>query len=176
MSRRSIRIAMLALLACLPASFACADLSASDKQFVEKAATGGIVEVDLGRFASEKATTQDGKQFGQQMVTDHSKANDELKKLARDKGVDLIEAESKATSEAQATKDKLSKYSGVAFDKAYMDDMVEDHTKDVKEFENESNKAQDPDLKAWARKTLPTLQQHLKMAKAAQDKLKKTAQ
>jgi putative membrane protein len=176
MSGRSIRIALFGLLACLPASFARADLSAGDKKFVEKAATGGLMEVDLGRLASEKASTDEAKQFGQQMVTDHSKANDELKKLAQDKGVDLKQAESKATSQGQATKDKLSKYNGVAFDKAYMDDMVKDHTKDVKEFEDESKKAQDADLKSWVEKTLPTLQEHLKMAKAAQEKLKKTAQ
>jgi putative membrane protein len=176
MTRISIRIAMVALLVCLPGSFARADLSDKDKAFVQSAAKGGMLEVTLGKLASEKATTDDAKKFGQQMVTDHSKANDQLQKLAQDKGVDLKDAESKATSEGQEKTDKLSKLSGVAFDKSYIDDMVEDHEKDVKEFEDASSSAQDEDLKKWAGQTLPTLKEHLQMAKAAQEKLKKTAQ
>ena len=144
-------------------------LSDADKQFVMKAAMGGMAEVQGGTTASQKATSGDVKAFGNRVVTDHGKANDELKQLATNKGMALptdLDAEHKAKL------DELSKKSGKDFDKAYIDDMVKDHEKDVKEFEDASKSASDPDLKAWAAKTLPTLQDHLKMAKDTQKKVK----
>ena len=171
MYRHSLLLAIVLL--CAP--IVRAELSEKDQQFVKNAAVGGMMEVDLGKLAAEKASMDDVKKFGQQMVDDHSKANGELKQLAQSKGVDLKESEEKATREGQEKSAKLSKFTGPAFDKAYMDDMVEDHEKDVKEFEDASNNAQDKDLKEWVKKTLPTLKHHLKMAKDTQDKLKKTA-
>jgi putative membrane protein len=144
-------------------------LSAEDKEFMTKAAIGGMAEVMMGQMASTKATDAGVKTFGNRMVTDHSKANDELKSLAAQKGMVLptdVDAEHKAKS------DKMSQKSGKDFDKAYMADMVEDHEKDVSEFQKASQNAADPDLKAWATKTLPTLQDHLKMAKETKAKLK----
>jgi putative membrane protein len=144
-------------------------LDHDDQEFVNKAAQGGMAEVMLGQTASTKGTSPDVKNFGNRMVTDHGKANDELKQLAQTKGVTLpadVDDESKQMS------DKLSKLSGKDFDKEYISGMVEDHEKDVKEFEKASKDAKDPDLKAWAAKTLPTLQDHLKMAKEAKAKLK----
>jgi putative membrane protein len=146
-----------------------APLSNDDKEFMTKAAQGGMAEVMLGQMASTKGTSPDVKNFGNRMVTDHSKANDELKQLAQNKGVTLptdVDKESKDTS------DKLSKASGKDFDKKYIDNMVEDHEKDVKEFEKASKNAKDADVKAWATNTLPTLQDHLKMAKDTKSKLK----
>ncbi|MEA2326883.1 MAG: putative rane protein [Thermoanaerobaculia bacterium] len=140
-----------------------------DQEFMNKAAQGGMAEVMLGQMASTKGTSPDVKNFGNRMVSDHGKAGDELKQLAQTKGVTLpadIDDESKKMS------DKLSKLSGKDFDKEYISGMVEDHEKDVKEFEKASKDAKDPDLKAWAAKTLPTLQDHLKMAKEAKAKLK----
>lgn len=144
-------------------------LAPEDKEFAMKAAIGGMAEVMGGQTASTKATSADVKAFGQRMVTDHGKANDELKALAAQKGLALptdIDAEHKEKM------DKMSAKSGKDFDKAYMADMVEDHEKDVKEFEKASKDAKDPDLKAWAAKTLPTLQEHLKMAKDTAAKTK----
>jgi putative membrane protein len=144
-------------------------LDPGDQEFVNKAAQGGMAEVMLGQTASSKGTSADVKNFGNRMVSDHGKANDELKQLAQTKGVTLpadIDDESKKMS------DKLSTLSGKEFDKAYISGMVDDHEKDVKEFEKASKNAKDPDLKAWATKTLPTLQDHLKMAKEAKAKLK----
>jgi len=146
-----------------------ASLSEKDKEFVIEAAQGGMAEVSLGQMAAAKATNNDVKEFGNRMVTDHSKANDELKQLATNKGITLPAdpgADEKKTEEA------LSKKSGKAFDKAYMTDMVKDHEKDVAEFQKESKDAQDPDLKAWVTRTLPTLQDHLKMAKQVASKVK----
>jgi putative membrane protein len=102
------------------------------------------------------------------MVTDHSKANDELKQLATTKGLTLPAT---LSAEHQKTADELAKKKGKDFDKAYMNDMVKDHEKDVAEFQKQSTSAQDPDLKAWATKTLPTLQDHLKQAKQVSSSL-----
>jgi putative membrane protein len=144
-------------------------LSASDKEFMTKAAIGGMAEVMMGQMASTKGTDAGVKAFGNRMVTDHSKANDELKALAAQKGMALpadVDAEHKDKS------DKMSQKSGKDFDKAYMNDMVDDHEKDVAEFQKASQNAADADLKAWAAKTLPTLQDHLKLAKETQKKVK----
>lgn len=144
-------------------------LSAEDKDFVMKAAIGGMAEVMGGQTASTKATGADVKAFGQRMVTDHGKANDELKALATQKGMALpmdLDAEHKSAME------KLNAKSGKDFDKEYMQQMVEDHEKDVKEFQKASTDSKDPDLKAWAAKTLPVLQDHLKMAKDTAAKTK----
>lgn len=141
----------------------------ADTDFMTKAAQGGLAEVDMGNMASSKATNADVKTFGNRMVTDHSKANDELKQLAATKGVTLP---ADVNDEQKKTMDSLSSKSGKDFDKAYMDDMVKDHETDVKEFEKASKSAKDADLKAWAAKTLPTLQDHLKMAKDTQKKVK----
>ena len=144
-------------------------LSAADKDFVMKAANGGMAEVAGGQTATQKATNADVKAFGQRMVTDHGKANDELKQLATTKGLALP---STTDAEHQKKIDDLSKKSGKDFDKAYMADMVKDHEEDVAEFQKQSKSAQDPDLKAWVTKTLPTLQDHLRMAKETQKKVK----
>jgi len=129
--------------------------------FVREAAIGGLAEVELGRLASDKASSPEVKQFAQRMVTDHGKANGELKSLAEKKGISVptdVDAKHKQTVE------KLSKLSGAAFDRAYMDEMLKDHKKDVSEFKQQSTKGSDPELKAWATTTLPTLQEHLQMA------------
>lgn len=137
-------------------------LRASDRRFVKKAAEGGMAEVELGQLAQEKASSFEVKQFAKRMVTDHSKANDELKQIASSKGVTLP---SRLSAKDKATKEKLSNLSGKDFDNAYMRDMVKDHTKDVAEFQKESTSAHDPAVKNFASQTLPTLQIHLKDAK-----------
>ncbi len=150
-------------------STAASSLSSDDTTFVNAAAVGGMAEVSLGQMASSKATNPDVKAFGDRMVTDHTRLNDELKQLAQSKGVTLPADVDQASKDAA---DKLSKASGKDFDKSYIGDMVKDHEKDVKEFEKQSKDAKDPDLKAWVTKSLPTLQDHLKMAKEAKAKLK----
>jgi putative membrane protein len=139
-----------------------------DKQFLKEAADGGMAEVELGQLAADKASSPEVKQFGERMVKDHSQANDQLKQLASQKGVTLPSSPSK---KMQAKKDKLSKLSGDAFDRAYMADMVKDHKKDVAEFQRESTSGQDPDVKQFASQTLPTLKDHLKEAQSVTPKL-----
>jgi len=138
-------------------------LAAGDQTFVTKAAQGGLAEVKLGNLAKDKASDAAVKSFGQQMVDDHSKANDELTQLASSKGITLP---SDVSAKDKAEYDRLSKLSGAEFDKAYMRLMVSDHRTDVNEFRGESQHGGDADVKAFAAKTLPTLEHHLQMAES----------
>lgn len=135
----------------------------ADTKFMKEAAEGGMAEVALGQLAAEKASGSDVKKFGQRMVDDHSKANDELKQLASQKNVDLPQD---LSAKDKATKATLEKLSGEEFDQAYMKDMVKDHKKDVSDFRRESKSAQDPDVRTFATKILPTLEDHLKQAES----------
>jgi len=139
------------------------NMSSSDHDFLMDAAMGGLMEVELGRVAAQQAASAAVKQFGQRMVDDHSAANTELMTLAQSKGITLP-TELDTKHREQVT--KLSGMSGAEFDRAYMNMMVSDHNKDVAAFEKESTKGGDPDLKAFATKTLPTLKEHQQMAKA----------
>ena len=139
------------------------NMSSQDNDFVMDAAMGGLMEVELGRIAAQKGMSDAVKQFGQRMVDDHSKANEELMSLASSKGMTLPTA---LDEKHQKDVTKLSAMSGAEFDRAYSRMMLSDHNKDVKEFEKQSTKGGDADLKAFAGKTLPTLQEHLQMAKA----------
>lgn len=134
----------------------------NDKKFAKEAAMGGLMDVELGKVATQKASSDAVKQFGQRMVDDHTKANDELKQVASQENMTLPTTLDKKHQEMV---DKMSAMSGPAFDKAYMKDMVKDHEKDVKEFQNESQNGTDPNIKSFATKTLPTLQSHLESAK-----------
>ncbi len=133
----------------------------TDQTFVKKAAEGGLAEVQLADLAKQKASNPEVKQFADRMATDHGKANDELKSLAQTKNSTLP---SDLSAKDKALRDRLSKLSGEQFDRAYMQAMVKDHTHDVNEFRHESQAAKDPDVKAFAAKTLPTLEQHLQLA------------
>jgi putative membrane protein len=139
-----------------------------DKTFIYNAAEGGMAEVGLGQLAVKKASSQEVKTFGQHMVDDHSKANEELKSLAQSKGVELPKS---MGTKNKSIMTKLEKLNGAAFDRTYMSDMVKDHQEDVKEFQHEAGHGADPDVKAWAGKTLPTLQHHLQMAMDTQKAL-----
>ena len=135
-----------------------AKLPAPDQKFVMKAAQGGMAEVKLGELAKQKGKSDEVKKFGERMVTDHSKANEELMGVARQKGITIPEELDAAHA---ATVEKMSKLEGEQFDKAYVADMIKDHKEDVAEFESASKKLTDPDVKGFATKTLPTLKEHL---------------
>lgn len=142
-------------------------MSGADRPFVEKAAAGGLAEVAAGRIAQQQGNSDQVKQFGQRLVDDHSKANDELKQIAGAKGMRLP---SSPTPEQQREAAMLAKMNGAAFDKAFMNHLVADHKKDIALFRKEASSGKDPELKAFAAKTLPTLQEHLKMAQSTQTK------
>jgi putative membrane protein len=189
-----------------------------------EAAHGGMMEVELGRLATQKAMSDEVKQFGQRMVDDHSKANDELMQLASSKGIMMNHSmgsdstaasgtdskmsdsntqssgsntqasgsdnrasgsntmssqgsnasgdDAKMMKKHQEMVNKLSALSGAEFDRKYMEEMVKDHEKDVAAFQRESTSGSDADLKAWAAKTLPTLREHLQLARDTEAKVK----
>jgi putative membrane protein len=154
---------------CLMVSFilaGCASGGDSNK-FMTTAAQGGMAEVQLGRLAAERGSSETVKGFGQHMVMDHSKANAELTALAQRKNVSLPQ---EVNSDQKSEADKLAKLSGADFDKEYMDYMVQDHEEDVKEFGEQANAGNDADVKAFAAKTLTVIQGHLKMAQEIKGK------
>ncbi len=132
-----------------------------DHTFMMKAAEGGMAEVQMGQLAQQNGQSQEVKDFGQRMVTDHSKANDQLKQVAEQQKVTLPTSPS---SHDQAEYNKMSKLHGDAFDKAYAKMMVSDHKKDIAEFKREASMGSDPEVKNFASQTLPTLQKHLQLA------------
>jgi putative membrane protein len=139
-----------------------------DRKFFNEAAQGGMAEVALGQMAADKAESDAVKNFGQRMVTDHGKANQELKDLAASEGVTLP---NEMSSEAKALQKKLSGLSGAEFDKAYMKEMLKDHKKDISAFKKEAEQGQDSDVKNWAAKTLPTLQEHYTVAQTTSSQI-----
>ncbi len=132
-------------------------LSVKDKTFMKKAAKGGTMEVAMGKLAEQNGQNEDVKSFGKRMVTDHSKANDELKSIASNKGVQL------------PSKEPTTKWSS---DKGYIDAMVKDHEKDLAEFQEEAKTGSDPEVKKFAEDTAKMIQEHLDLAKETQSKLK----
>jgi len=146
---------------------ACSDAKDSTK-FANNAAQGGLAEVEMGRLATQRAGDASVREFGARMVADHSAANAELKSVATRKGIQLPgEVGSNQKSEIE----KLAKMSGPEFDKEYMSAMVKDHEEDVKEFETQAKDGNEADIKAFAAKTLPTLQDNLRMAQTAAPKV-----
>lgn len=142
-------------------------LSSDDTTFVKDAAQGGLM-VQLGKLAQEKAGNEKGKEFGKRMEQDHSKANEELKKIASDKDVQLS---NELDKKHKGKVDKLTKLSGADFDKQYMDAMVSDDKEDIKKFQR-ADKGKDAELKQFARQTLPTLKEHLQLAESTVQQVK----
>ena len=164
------QLTVLLLAAACGVSFAAdkSALSRHDKDFIEKAAAGGMLEVEAGKMAESKAQNADVKAFGSMLATDHAAANEELKALAQKKGVTLPTALPK---KEQKKVDKMAKAKD--FDKTFIHEQgVEDHKHDVKDFEKASKDAKDPDVKAFAAKTLPTLKKHLEKAEELEKAMK----
>ncbi|MDB5271327.1 MAG: hypothetical protein JWP58_4367 [Hymenobacter sp.] len=131
-----------------------------DAEFLAKAASGGMLEVEMGKQVAARAVTPDAKKFAEQMVSDHTKSNAELMALATKKNVTIPTALS--DKHKDVLKDVVEK-KGVKMDQEYMKEMLKDHQEDVKEFTDASIKASDPDIKAFAAKNVPVLQMHLDM-------------
>lgn len=136
-------------------------LSAADREFMHKAAEGGMKEVEMGRMGEQMGKSAEVKSFGKRIAADHSKANNELMALAQKKGVKLS---NKAP--------KMEKMSGANWDKQYMAAMVKDHEKDLAEFQHEASGGSDADVRAFAAKTSKVIQKHLELAKTAAAKVK----
>lgn len=137
-------------------------LSQFDKQFMVEAAQGGMAEVAFGKIATQKASSNVVKEYARRMVVEHTKANNELKALAKQKGVTLPTTIGEDNEEL---KQKLSKLSGAKFNQEYMEEAgVESHEDQAELFERQVARGQDPDVKRFAAKTLPVVQKHLQHA------------
>ena len=148
------------------------DAKVDNATFVSKALSGGMLEIELGKVAQKKATTKDSRDFGAQMIADHTKAGNELKAIAGKKNITPPTA---MLPEHQEVYDRVSKLSGKEFDTEYVNAMVMDHEKTVALFTKGSTEPEDADIKAFAAKTLPVIQMHTNMAKAMQGKMNGTA-
>ena len=138
-------------------------IASSDVKWVEKAARAGMAEVEAGKLAAAQAKRDDVRAFGKEMIADHGKANDELKGIATQKGITLPD---KTDSKHLKALTKLSGLSGDKFDKQYLKTAgLDDHTDAQKLFKDGAKDLKDPDLKAFAQKTLPTVEHHLQMVK-----------
>lgn len=145
----------------------------SDSQFAIKAAQGNMAEVALGKLALQNAQSDDVKKFGQRMVDDHTKAEQDLEGVASKNSWTLP---SDMSAAQKAEQQRMEKLSGAAFDRAYMQMMVKDHVKDVAEFNKEANSTTaNSDLRDFAKRTYPVLDDHLTNAKAVNDALSSKA-
>jgi putative membrane protein len=135
--------------------------ASQDTDFARHAASGGLAEVSMGKLAESHAQNADVKSFGQRMVQDHSKANDQLMAAASQANIKLP---ANPLPMDQAAVDRLSKLQGAAFDRAYSQQMVKDHEKTIALFRREAKGGDNSNLKTFASNTLPTLKEHLKMA------------
>ena len=138
-------------------------VSSSDRKFAMTAAMGGMAEVEMARLALTKASSDAVKQYAQKMIDDHTAANAELMQIASTKNITLPTA---PDAKHRAMMAKMERLSGAEFDRQYI--MMaghKDHANMEKLFRNESMRGRDADLKAFAAKTLPVVQQHLQMAR-----------
>jgi len=138
---------------------------AFDSKFMTEAASGGMLEVQLGQQVTQKATTPEAKQFAQQMVTDHTKANEELKGLAAKKNLVLPTT---LGEDQQKVYDEVLAEKGMDLDKKYVSEMLDDHKEDIKKYQEAVTQSSDSDVKAYAQKNLPVLQMHLGMLQKMQ--------
>jgi putative membrane protein len=140
-----------------------------DAKFATAAANGGMAEVGLGKLALQKSTNAKIKDFANMMVTDHGKANDELKAIAKAKNITLPDS---VDADHQKKMADLNAKSGKDFDKAYVDAMVDGHKKTLDLMKDGAKSCKDADLKAFAAKTAPTVQMHLDAIKKINDSMK----
>jgi putative membrane protein len=138
------------------------NLSEQDRKFIQDAAKGGMMEVHMGQMGMERGTSSAVKSLSQHLINDHTMANEELAALAKRKGVSLPGEDAQMAASMPFASKK-----GDDFDKSFARTAVEDHQKDIAEFEKEVKSGNDPDVKNWANKTLPTLRAHLAEAQAA---------
>jgi len=141
-----------------------------EKRFIKDAYADGLTQVELSKLAVQKANSDAVKQYAQKMIDDHSKANDDLKAAAAKQNITFPDS---LDSKRQSKVDKLAKLSGADFDRVYIKTELKDHQQDVRDFQQEAKSGTDPDVKSFASKTLPTLEDHLNTAKEL-DKNKKT--
>jgi putative membrane protein len=145
------------------ATMSATPLTKDDSTFIMEAAIGGMMEVESGNLAQQNAANARVKNFGSMMITDHSKANDELKNFASSRGMTLPAA---LPDDLKNHLEEMRKMKGRSFDSHYINMMAEDHQKTIDKFEKQSNSGGDAQLKSWAISTLPVLKKHLDSVQA----------
>lgn len=144
----------------------------ADREFVAEQLVMGTAEIELGRLAQQRGSHADVKEFGSMMVREHQMAADELKPIAARANTGRETAAKADNHDAhQENIEELSKLSGREFDLKYMEEMIDDHEKGIEDLEGKAENASDPDVKAWATKTLPKMREHLERAKTIKETL-----
>ena len=139
-----------------------AQLSEADRKFIMQAAKDGMHEVHMGQMAVQQGQSDTVKKLGQTIVADHSKANQELMKVA---------TKNRIAPDTRHKMAKMSKKEMENFDQAWLAMMAKDHQKDIAMYQQQVQQGSDPEVKKFAQKTLPVLQKHLKLVQAAQQKV-----
>lgn len=142
----------------------------TDNEFVMKAASSGLAEVEIGKAGKEKAKNSDVKKFADRVATDHSRANEALTRIAKDAGISVPDRPDAAHEEHVK---HFSNGDAKDFDREFVRHMVNSHTKGVELFTNASKELKNEKLRSFAEKTLPTLKEHLEMAKRLQNQLER---
>ncbi len=172
MRRSTALTGMLAItLGCVAApSFAAQEMS--NEKFVDKASALNVGEINAAKQALDKAESDAVKSFAQRMIDDHTKANEQLAELAKQKNLEG-KISQHADVKSMASSAQLKLMSGKSFDKSYIKSQVSAHKTAIETFQREAEQGQDPELKAFAQKTLPTLKEHLELANNLNEKLQK---
>lgn len=147
---------------------AASAVDSATQRFAQQAAADGIAEVELADLALERASSNDVKTLANHIKRDHQQANDKLKSIASNKGVDVP---AQTDDKHKREKERLAKLQGNEFDQAYVKAMIKEHEKDIKTFEKQAKNGKDPELKAFAGEALPKLREHLDHAKQIQKQL-----
>ena len=137
-------------------------------EFVNKAGSGSMKEAKLGQIAAQRANSAEVKEYGRTLHKDHSKAADELRKIAKSDNLDF------PSSLSAKDQEKVEEFQGIeksSFDKKFVEDMIKDHEKDIREFEDAAKNNDNEDVREWAKKTVPTLRDHLKIAQSLSGKI-----
>jgi putative membrane protein len=131
----------------------------ADKEFIRKATLGGIAEIQYGELAQRLGSTEAHRNYGKMLSEHHKKANDELKNLVQ--GQDYPALPTDISGEYQTNYVRLSRLSGTEFDAAFREQMIKDHEETIRLFRDQAERGSHLEIRAWARKTLPTLERHL---------------
>jgi putative membrane protein len=168
MKRLAITLGCLSIVGLSLAKAETTDKSSQDQAFVNEAARGGKMEVELGHLAERNASTPAVKEFGSRMVKDHTRLNNELGSVAASIG---LQVPKDLLPDQQSEYANLEKLSGKSFDKEYMDSMIKDHTDDLAAFEKAESATQNNKLKKAIADAIPIIQEHLSMAKSDSQKV-----
>jgi putative membrane protein len=168
-TRTICSLATVAFVAALPLMpLSAATPGDGDDSFLKMAAQGNVAEIALGQLALQNAESAEVKQFGAKIIQDHQQASQEVQQLASKAGIQLP---SQISQEQKTRQVELAQLSGHSFDLAYMQYMLKDHRKEVKQFEQTAQHLQHPAVKTWALNTLPILLQHVELASNVATKL-----